>query len=76
MPIERMSPFITAPEIRTERTILRAHRLEDFGPMLAMWQDEAVYRHILGRPSTGGETAGRGFSAISAIGQHSASAIG
>lgn len=59
MPIERMSPFITAPEIRTERTILRAHRLEDFGPMLAMWQDEAVYRHILGRPSTGSETWSR-----------------
>lgn len=59
MPVERISPFTTAPEIRTGRVLLRAHRLDDFEPMVAMWQDEAIYRHILGRPSTSNETWSR-----------------
>lgn len=56
---KRISALVMAPAIETERTRLRAHRLEDFEPMVAMWQDEAVYRHILGRPSTSNETWSR-----------------
>lgn len=59
MTIKRISALVTAPDIETERTRLRAHRLEDFEPMVAMWQDEVIYRHILGRPSTGSETWSR-----------------
>jgi RimJ/RimL family protein N-acetyltransferase len=32
--------------------MLRPHRLEDFEPSAALWADEAVVRHISGRPST------------------------
>ena len=56
---KRISALVAAPDIETARTRLRAHRLEDFEPMIAMWQDEAVYRHILGRASTSNETWSR-----------------
>ncbi|WP_246780505.1 GNAT family N-acetyltransferase [Rhizobium sp. AQ_MP] len=59
MPTERISSLMAAPDIDTERTRLRAHRLDDFEPMMAMWQDEAIFRHITGRPSTCNETWSR-----------------
>ena len=42
----------TPPTIATERLILRAHRLSDFGDSLAMWSDPIVTRYIGGEPST------------------------
>ncbi|MDH4412531.1 MAG: GNAT family N-acetyltransferase [Rhizobium sp.] len=59
MSVERISALLTAPVLSTTRTRLRAHRLEDFEPMMAMWQDEAIFRHITGRPSTSNETWSR-----------------
>jgi RimJ/RimL family protein N-acetyltransferase len=40
------------PQIQTDRLILRAHALEDFDALHAMWSEPEVYRHIIGRPST------------------------
>ncbi len=42
----------SAPAIETERTILRAHRLEDFDAYVAMWADPVVTRFIGGKPRT------------------------
>ena len=42
----------SAPTLETERLILRAHRLEDFGPSATMWGDEEVTRFIGGKPFT------------------------
>lgn len=42
----------TAPLLETERLRLRAHRLDDFAALSAIWSDPAVYRHIGGQPST------------------------
>lgn len=44
------------PRLETPRLILRAHRLDDFEPMAAMWADPAVVRHISGQPSSRQET--------------------
>ena len=41
-----------APLIETERLILRAHRLDDFPALVAMWGEPAVARFISGNPST------------------------
>ena len=41
-----------APVIETQRTILRAHRLEDFDAYAAMWADPVVTRFIGGKPRT------------------------
>ena len=41
-----------APVIETQRTILRAHRLEDFDAYATMWADPAVTRFIGGKPRT------------------------
>ena len=41
-----------APVIETERTILRPHRLEDFGAYATMWADPVVARFIGGKPRT------------------------
>lgn len=49
----------TAPEILTERLLLRAHRIEDFEAMADLWSDEEICRFILGRPSTRSETWSR-----------------
>jgi RimJ/RimL family protein N-acetyltransferase len=38
------------PVVETRRTILRAHRLEDFDSYVAMWADPAVTRFIGGKP--------------------------
>ncbi|BCG92897.1 GNAT family N-acetyltransferase [Mesorhizobium sp. 131-2-1] len=43
---------IGVPVIETERTILRAHRLDDFDAYVAMWADPAVTRFIGGKPRT------------------------
>jgi len=40
------------PVIETERLILRAHRLDDFPDLAAMWGDPAIARFISGKPST------------------------
>jgi len=40
------------PDIRTERLLLRRHRLDDFPAALAMWSDPNVTRYIGGTPST------------------------
>ena len=45
-----MSAFETAPILETPRLILRPHRRDDFADSAAMWADEAVVRHISGRP--------------------------
>jgi RimJ/RimL family protein N-acetyltransferase len=45
-------PTRSAPVIETERTILRAHRLEDFDAYVAMWADPVVTRFIGGKPRT------------------------
>lgn len=41
-----------APELITDRLILRAHRRTDFDASAALWADPAVVRYISGRPST------------------------
>jgi RimJ/RimL family protein N-acetyltransferase len=41
-----------APVIETDRLILRAHRLDDFPALEAIWGDPAVARFIRGNPST------------------------
>ena len=38
--------------IETQRLILREHTLQDFDALHAMWSEPAVYRHIIGRPSS------------------------
>jgi RimJ/RimL family protein N-acetyltransferase len=47
--------FVAAPEIRTGRLRLRAHRVGDFDACRAIWSDPEVVRHISGKPSTGEE---------------------
>jgi len=42
----------TIERIETQRLILREHTLEDFDALHAMWSEPAVYRHIIGQPST------------------------
>lgn len=39
-----------AVSIETERLTLRAHRVEDFEDMYAMWSDPIVMRHLGGKP--------------------------
>ncbi len=52
-----MGPDI--PVLETPRLRLRGHRLSDFDASAAMWADEAVVRHILGRPSSHEESWSR-----------------
>jgi RimJ/RimL family protein N-acetyltransferase len=40
-----------APEIETQRLILRPHRVDDFDASFAMWRDPIVTRYIGGTPS-------------------------
>jgi len=44
--------YSQAPELLTERLLLRPHRLSDFDDSLAMWSDPEVARFIGGKPST------------------------
>ncbi|WP_323042059.1 GNAT family N-acetyltransferase [Gemmobacter sp.] len=41
-----------APRLETARLILRAHRVQDYPDMAAMWGDANVTRFILGAPAT------------------------
>ncbi len=54
-----MPAFETAPVLETPRLRLRPHRREDFAESAAMWADDAVVRHISGRPSTAEESWSR-----------------
>ena len=47
---------MTAPEIVTDRLILRAHRTSDLDACRAMWADATVVRFIGGKPSTPQQT--------------------
>lgn len=47
------------PVLETERLRLRAHRVEDFEALAAIWGDGAVARYIGGRPSTREESWSR-----------------
>ncbi len=40
------------PRLETSRLILRQHNPEDFEALHDMWREPAVYRYIIGRPST------------------------
>jgi RimJ/RimL family protein N-acetyltransferase len=42
---------MTIPTLETERLLLRAHRVDDFEPLAAMWADPEVARFIGGQPS-------------------------
>ena len=48
-----------APVIETARLCLRAHGVDDFAALAAMWAEPAVVRHITGRPSTAEESWAR-----------------
>ena len=43
---------MSAPVIETDRLILRAHRLDDFPALTAIWGDPAVTQFISGKPTT------------------------
>ena len=51
--------FIAAPEILTQRLILRAHRRDDFDAVAEMWANEEVVRFISGRPYSRSESWSR-----------------
>jgi len=42
----------SGPRLESNRLILREHTLQDFEALYAMWSEPAVYRFIVGRPST------------------------
>lgn len=48
-----------APTIETERTVLRAHRLEDLDAYASMWADPVVTRFIGGNPRSREESWAR-----------------
>jgi RimJ/RimL family protein N-acetyltransferase len=50
---------MTAPTLETERLVLRAHRLEDFPDLAALWGDPLVTRFISGVPLTPEDVWGR-----------------
>lgn len=50
---------MTTPVLETDRLRLRGHKYEDFDEVAAMWADEAVVRHISGKPSTREESWAR-----------------
>lgn len=49
----------SAPEIRTERLRLRAHRLDDADSLIAMWRDPVVVRHFGGQGMAAEDTWNR-----------------
>ena len=51
--------MIKAPLQKTDRLILRRHKVGDFMALHEMWTEPAVYRHIMGRPSTREESWSR-----------------
>jgi RimJ/RimL family protein N-acetyltransferase len=48
-----------APTLETERLVLRAHRVEDFSDLAALWSDPVVTRFISGIPQTPEESWSR-----------------
>ncbi len=48
-----------APLVETERLRLRAHRLDDFEALAAIWADPGVTRHIGGKPQGASESWAR-----------------
>ncbi len=52
-------PLPEAPELLTERTRLRGHRVSDFDALARMWSNEDVVRYISGKPSTRQESWAR-----------------
>nr|WP_296814701.1 GNAT family N-acetyltransferase [Brevundimonas sp.] len=54
-----MSRHAAAPELRTERLVLKGHALSDFEDLAAMWADPEIVRFIGGRPSTREESWAR-----------------
>ena len=50
---------MSAPILKTERLILRPHRVEDFDDLAAMWADPKVVEFISGKPSTEGDSWSR-----------------
>ena len=50
---------MTAPTLETERLVLRAHRVEDFSDLAALWADPVVTRFISGVPQTAEESWSR-----------------
>ena len=50
---------MTTPILETERLTLRAHRVDDFAEMAAMWADPIVVLHIGNKPSTGEQSWAR-----------------
>lgn len=51
-----MTRYPQAPELETERLILRPHTVHDFEPCFKMWSDPIVTRYIGGKPSSKQET--------------------
>ena len=49
----------TAPELRTERLRLRAHRRDDADALIALWQDPIVVRHFGGQGMAAEDTWNR-----------------
>ncbi|NRB16561.1 MAG: GNAT family N-acetyltransferase [Rhodobacteraceae bacterium] len=47
------------PVLKTDRLILRPHRVEDWHDVAAMWADPEVVRHVTGTPSSAPESWGR-----------------
>lgn len=47
-----MAIVALAPDLQTERLLLRAHRRDDFAAMVAIWSDADVVRHISGVPAS------------------------
>jgi len=45
-----------APTLETDRLKLRAHCVDDFNSLAAMWADPSVTRHIGGKPATSEES--------------------
>ncbi len=44
--------FTSAPDLETERLLLRGHRRDDYASELSLWGDPEVTRFIGGKPST------------------------
>lgn len=51
--------FAEAPIVSTNRLTLRAHRVEDFAALHAMWSEPVVHEFITARPPTPEESWGR-----------------
>ncbi len=54
-----MTRHAAAPELRTDRLVLRGHSRDDYSDMVAMWSHPDIVRFIGGRPSTAEETWAR-----------------